>query len=48
MPGFVERRVQRNLQRRLERLVDHRYFADSNRRTAALTGLDLESYGYPV
>ncbi|MEX2201521.1 MAG: sulfotransferase [Dongiaceae bacterium] len=48
MPGFVERSVERKLQHKLEQLVDRRCFADSNRRTAALTGLDLESYGYPV
>lgn len=48
MPGFAERYVERKLQRKLEQLVDRRYFAESNRRTAAMTGLDLESFGYPV
>jgi hypothetical protein len=48
IPASFEERVRQKLNRKLERLVDRRYFAEGNRRAAALMELDLESYGYPV
>lgn len=45
VPGRLDRRMQAKLQRRVDREVgDH--FAESNARTAALTGIDLAGFGY--
>lgn len=43
--------VRRRYEDRLRRAIDAQvgdYYQESNRATAALTGLDLEEYGYPV
>jgi hypothetical protein len=40
-------RAEKNLQRRVYAAVGERY-AESNRRTEELTGLDLAGYGWPV
>ncbi|MDZ4737505.1 MAG: sulfotransferase [Rhodospirillaceae bacterium] len=48
MPTYFENCVRQHLNAELLRLVDQRYFAESNRRTAELAGLDLKSFGYPV
>jgi hypothetical protein len=44
-PGFVERALDRRMRRAIDAAVGDRY-AESNRETAALTGLDLAAFGY--
>jgi hypothetical protein len=44
-PGIVERALDRRMRRAIDAAVGDRY-AESNRETAALTGLDLAAFGY--
>jgi hypothetical protein len=46
IPGTLAERGEASLRRELAEIVGDRY-AESNRRTAQLTGLDLAGYGYP-
>jgi hypothetical protein len=45
-PGFAERALDRRMHRVIEAAVGDRY-AESNRQTAALIGIDLAAIGYP-
>jgi sulfotransferase family protein len=47
LPSALARRSEESLRRELAAIADGRY-AESNRFTAELTGLDLAHYGYPV
>ena len=47
LPGWLSSGIDRRLARSVEQLVGHRY-AESNRRTQEMTGLDLKSLGYDV
>jgi hypothetical protein len=47
VPGPLARRSEATLRRELAEVADSRY-AESNRITAELTGLDLARYGYTV
>jgi hypothetical protein len=47
VPGALVRRSEDSLRRELAQVADGRY-AESNRLTAELTGLDLAGFGYPV
>jgi hypothetical protein len=46
-PRWIDRRMSAALRRAIDARVGA-HFADSNRRTAALTGIDLRSLGYAV
>ena len=46
-PRFLERRMEERLRSGIERHVGNHYAA-SNRRTAELTGLPLQDFGYPL
>mgnify|MGYP003632450845 FL=1 len=46
-PKFLERRLDQNMQKRIEQHVGS-YFGESNARTQQLTGLSLSEFGYHV
>jgi hypothetical protein len=47
IPGFLTKRSDAKLQAVVDRLAEGR-FAESNRITAEITGLDLGAFGYDV
>lgn len=47
-PSFISRLPEKNLRRRIARIVGERRYASSNRVTSNLIGLDLSSYNYTV
>lgn len=47
IPGRIHASAERALAKKIDRLTDG-FFADSNKKTALLTGIDLASYGYEM